>query len=95
MNYELTTILRVTDGVETLKDNVKNILQKHGVSIISEDAWDVKRLAYEIDGESDGYYLFLNIDSQPDSVKKIVSEFRLNSDILRYFFINQPRNKVN
>lgn len=91
--YELTVILRITDNVESLKETVKNILQKYGVSIISEDSWDVRKLSYEISGENEGYYLFMTIDSKPDSVQKIIREYRLNSDILRYFFIKQIKEK--
>ena len=48
---------------------------------------DGKKLAYQIDGESKGYYLFMNVQIPPASVKKIISDFRLNSDILRYLFV--------
>jgi small subunit ribosomal protein S6 len=92
-NYELTLILRVSEGLEPLKEKVKEILQKHGVNVKSEDAWGTKKLAYEIDGEKDGCYILLNIETLPDSVTKITSEFRLNSDILRYMFVRVSGEK--
>jgi small subunit ribosomal protein S6 len=94
VSYELTLILRITDNVESLKELVKKILQKYGVSVISEESWDVKRLAYPIEDETEGYYLFLLIESPTNAVDKIIGEFRLNNDILRYFFIKDSKKKT-
>jgi small subunit ribosomal protein S6 len=84
--YELTVILRKND-VEPLIERVKEILKKHETSIVSDNSLGIKRLAYQIDGEKEGYYLFMNVETPSDSVKKITSEFRLNSNILRYLFV--------
>jgi small subunit ribosomal protein S6 len=72
---------------EGLVEKVKEILQKFGVSIVTEDPWGLKKLAYEIDGERSGYYYFAHIDSPAESVDKMIAEFRLISDIMRYMFI--------
>ncbi len=94
MTHELTLILKITDNVESLKENIKKLLQKYNVSVISEDPWDVRKLAYTIDGETEGYYLFMSIDTPPDAIQKIIGEFRLNSDILRYLFIKASEKKT-
>ncbi|OHD65257.1 MAG: 30S ribosomal protein S6 [Spirochaetes bacterium RBG_13_51_14] len=86
ITYELTVILRNKE-VESLIDRVKDILKKHGAGILSDNSLGVKKLAYEIDRESEGYYLFMNAQIPPDSVKKIISEFRLNNNILRHLFV--------
>lgn len=85
-NYEVTVILRTSD-TESLKDTVKKILQKHNVEITLEDPWGVKKLAYQIDNESEGYYYFMNVESPADSIQKIINDFKLNRDILRYLFV--------
>jgi small subunit ribosomal protein S6 len=94
VSYELTLILRITDNVESLKELVKKILQKYGVSVISEESWDVKRLAYPIQDETEGYFLFMLIESPPNAIDKIIGEFRLNNDIFRYFFIKDSKKKT-
>lgn len=94
MSYELTLILRVTDKIESLKELIKKIFQKYGVTVISEEKWDVRKLAYPIDDETDGYYIFMSIESPPDSIDKIIAEFRLNNDIMRYFFIKDSSKKI-
>jgi small subunit ribosomal protein S6 len=86
-NYELTVILKSGDVTENLKEKVKSILQKYGVTVVSEDPWGVKKLAYEISNETEGYYYFLNIQAPTDSVQKSITDFRLIADILRFLFI--------
>lgn len=91
--YELTVILRTKDQ-EPLKAKVKDILAKNSVSIITEDPWGVKKLAYEIDNERDGYYYFAIVEAPAESVSKINAEFRLNADILRHLFVKAPVKKT-
>ena len=84
--YELTIILRNKD-VEHHVERVKELLKKYGTTFLNENPLGVKKLAYPIDREHEGYYLFMNVEMQPDSPKKITSEFKLNSNILRYLFV--------
>ncbi|MBN2160898.1 MAG: 30S ribosomal protein S6 [Spirochaetes bacterium] len=84
--YELTVILRNRE-VESLVEKAKEILAKHGTVILSDNSLGMRKLAYQIDGENEGYYLFLNVEIPADSVKKIIGNFKLNSDILRYLFV--------
>jgi small subunit ribosomal protein S6 len=93
-NYELTVILRVSDALESNKEKVKSILQKYGVSVASEDQWGVRRLAYMIRTEKDGFYTLFTLEAQPDAIQKITSEFRLNIDILRFLFVRLKKKKT-
>jgi small subunit ribosomal protein S6 len=90
VTYELTVILRNKE-TESLLEKTKEILTKHGTQVVSDNSLGVKKLAYQIDGETQGYYLFMTVQIPPDSVKKIISEFRLNSDILRYLFVKMNK----
>lgn len=85
-NYELTVILRNRD-VDTIKTKVREIVQKHGATIAEDAPWGSRKLAYEIEGERDGYYDFLKLDAPGNSVSKIIADFRLIADILRFMFV--------
>ncbi len=91
-NYELTVILRNKE-LDSLKEKVQSILQKHEVKVIEENVWGNKRMAYEIDNEREGYYIIMNIEAAPEAIDKIISNFRLNSDILRYLFVKSKSKK--
>ena len=76
-NYELTLILRIGDTLESLKTTVKDLLKKHNIEIQSEEEWGAKKLAYEIDREREGYYLFANVQAPPESIQETINDFRL------------------
>ncbi len=87
ISYELTIILRVGDSLEALKEKTKEILLKHGAVIALDEPWGHRKMAYQIDGEAEGFYQFFNLEASPDSIQKIIADFRLISDILRYLFV--------
>jgi len=91
--YELTVILRNRE-LESLKGKVDGILKKHGVTVINDEPWGLKRLAYMIQGEKEGYYSFMIVESAPDAVKKVIGDFRLISEILRYLFVKIEQEKT-
>jgi len=84
--YELTVIVRNRE-TESHKEKVKEILQKHGAIITKEDHWGIKKLAYEISKEREGYYMFMLVDAASSAIDRIQKEFGLNADILRYLFV--------
>lgn len=85
--YELTVILRAKENVESLKARTIEILTKHGAAVKSDDSWGVRKLSYMIDREKEGYYQFLIIESPAEAVTKVIADFRLISDILRFLFV--------
>ncbi|HOO70498.1 MAG TPA: 30S ribosomal protein S6 [Spirochaetota bacterium] len=92
--YELTVLLR-PKASETLLAKVKEILQKFNVTVIEEPAnWGLKKLAYEIDSEREAYYFFAIVEAAPEAVQKIINEFRLIHDILRYLFVKIEKTKT-
>ncbi|MBN2079989.1 MAG: 30S ribosomal protein S6 [Spirochaetes bacterium] len=91
--YELTVILRSRD-VEPLLEKVRDILSKHGVVQLADNSLGVRKLAYLVDGEKEGYYFFINADIPPESVKNIIADFRLNHDILRWLFVKIQKPAV-
>ena len=62
-HYETTYILRPNLGEEQFTeiiDRTNAIITNDGGAIICLDRWGVKRLAYEINKEIQGYYVYLN-----------------------------------
>lgn len=85
--YELTVILRTGAKTEDSKTAVKNILSKHGVTTKEDLSWGVKRLAYAIDEEKDGFYMHLIVEAEPKAVAQLDVEFRINREVLRHMAV--------
>jgi len=89
-HYETTYILRPNLGEEQLTeiiDRTNAIVTNDGGAIIFLDRWGVKRLAYEINKEVQGYYIYLNYAAPGKTVDEIERIFRIDDRVLRYLTV--------
>ena len=85
-HYETTYILRPNLGEEQFTEIIERtnaIIIDDGGSIICLDRWGVKRLAYEINREVQGYYVYLNYAAPGKTVDEIERIFRIDDRALR------------
>ena len=59
--FILTPVLSDAQVKETV-EAVKAELEKRGATIINEEAWGMKKLAYPIEKKSTGFYFLLEFD---------------------------------
>ncbi len=88
--YELIFILRAElpeTEMSARVERVKEILSKHEGEITQENHWGVRRLAYEIQYESRGNYMFLKFKSAGDAVADLDRFLRLDDQILRHLIV--------
>jgi small subunit ribosomal protein S6 len=89
-HYETTYILRPNLGEEQFTeiiDRTNAIVTNDGGSIICLDRWGIKRLAYEINREVQGYYVYLNYAAPGKTVDEIERIFRIDDRVLRYLTV--------
>ena len=88
--YELIFILRADlpeSEMESRVQRVKDILAEHEGEITQENHWGVRRLAYEIDDESKGNYMFLKFRSQGTACADLDRFLRLDDQVLRHLVV--------
>ena len=49
--------------------------------------WGMKELAYEIKGETKGYYVLLNVNATPEAVKEFERVANIKENIIRYITV--------
>ena len=99
--YELIFILKA-DQPETEMESrvakVRDILTGHGGEIAQENHWGIRRLAYEIQHENRGNYMFLQFKSNGDAIAELDKQFRLDDQVLRHLIVVdeewEERNRV-
>jgi len=85
--YEIMLILppdaedSVVDGVV---ERVKGVLSDRGGEVKSADKWGRRRLAYEIAKQTEGYYLVLSFDTEPEAVLELDRVLSLADEVLRF-----------
>ncbi|XOF35116.1 MAG: 30S ribosomal protein S6 [Candidatus Electrothrix sp. YB6] len=89
-HYETTYILRPNLGEEQFTeiiDRTNAIVQDAGGSIIAVDRWGLKRLAYEIKKETQGYYIYMNYAAPGSIIQEMERIFRIDDRVLRYLTV--------
>ncbi|MCI8372119.1 MAG: 30S ribosomal protein S6 [Lachnospiraceae bacterium] len=90
--YELAVIVsaKVEDDVRTSTiEKVKALVTRFGGTITNVDEWGKKRLAYEIRKMREGFYYFIQFDSDADCPNEVESRIRIMDNVIRYLCVRQ------
>ncbi len=88
--YETIFIVRPTiveDDVTSIIEKVNSIIEGDGGSFIRVDKWGLKKLAYLIKKESQGYYVYVDYAGMPASVAEMERIFRIDDRVLKYLTV--------
>ena len=94
-HYETTFILRPNLGEDQFTEIIERtcaIITDDGGTVIDTDRWGIKRLAYEIKKEVQGYYVNLNFAAPGKTINEIERIFRIDDRLLRYLTIKLADN---
>ncbi len=90
-SYE--TIFIIDAGVD---EETKNALQEKFTSLIAAngtveavDEWGKRRLAYEINDRTEGYYVLVDFKAGADFPKELDRQYRITDGILRTIIIRK------
>ena len=86
-HYETVFILTPVLSDDQMKEAVekfKGVLTADGATIVNEEQWGLRKLAYPIQKKSTGFYTLIEFDGEPTLVKKLETAFRRDERILRF-----------
>ena len=87
--YRLVVVLSAAlgdEGVASLSDTIKAKVES-AATLNSFDALGVKELAYEIEGQKNGYYVQANFTAESDFPKEIERVLKITDGVLRYLTV--------
>ena len=89
--YELMYVidaLKTEDEIAALVQKFSDLIAKHG-EVESVDEWGKRRLAYEIDHKTEGYYVLVNFKSDADFPAELNRVMGITDGILRCMVIRK------
>jgi small subunit ribosomal protein S6 len=89
--YETTFITRsdVTDEtMKTFQERLNGIVTEFGGTVVLNEDWGKRKLAYTIEKESRGHYTYVVYTGKPGVVAEIERNLRLSENILRFLSVN-------
>ncbi|WP_371498281.1 30S ribosomal protein S6 [Kitasatospora sp. NBC_00374] len=85
-HYELMVILDPSveeRAVSPLIENFLNVVRTAGGKVEKVDTWGRRRLAYEINKQSEGIYSVIDLKATPEVVKELDRQLSLSESVLR------------
>jgi small subunit ribosomal protein S6 len=85
--YELMLVVRADlseDDLATQLETVKGWIETNGGEIVEADHWGTRRLAYEIEGQRDGYYVVYTLKLPPQAPVELERVMGISENVLRY-----------
>ena len=89
--YEAALVFSVAGGdesVETLKTKFNDLIAKNG-EVEGVDDWGKRKLAYLINDEAEGYYVFVTFKSGPDFPAELERIAGITDGVLRVMVIKK------
>ena len=80
--YALSTAIS-DDAIETLNQKIQDLISSQA-KIDKVDVWGRRRLAYEINDETEGYFVLINFESEPDFPLESKRVLKITDNVLRY-----------
>ena len=90
-SYETIFIIDATlteESVIALKDKFVSVIEKNG-EVESVDEWGKRRLAYEINDRTEGFYYLVNFKAESEFPKELERRYKITDGVLRSIVIRK------
>ena len=91
--FILTPVLSDVQAKETVA-KFKKLLTDNGAEILNEEAWGLKKLAYNIQKKSSGFYYLVEFKGEPTIVNTLETGYRRDEKVLRYMTVKLDKYAV-
>ena len=81
--FILTPVLSDAQMKEAV-DKFKAVLAENNATIVNEENWGLRKLAYPIQHKTTGFYTLIEFDAEPSVVKKLEIAFRRDEKVIRF-----------
>lgn len=96
-HYETVFILTPVLSEEQAKEAVgkfRKILKDLGANIIHEESWGLRKLAYQIQKKSTGYYHLFEYTGTVNTVPELELAFKRDERVLRFMTVRLDKHAV-
>ena len=95
--YESIFIARpsLTDEeVNKFIEKIKSIIEQGGGTVLITENWGKKKLAYEVEKEKKGTYIFLYFQSEGKVVSDVERAYRLDDAVMKYLTVKLDKKDL-
>jgi len=84
--YEELFIVRpdaTDEEIDPFIEQMKTIVTSAGGTVDKTEKWGVRKLAYRVGKREEGYYILLQVTSDPDAVKEVERRMRVSDLVMK------------
>lgn len=70
--------------VQAIADRFKEVVEKNGGTVGSAGLWEKRKLAYEINGHTEGNYVLMLFESPTSVPRELDRLLRISDDVIRH-----------
>ena len=85
----ITSPLLLEEEQKAMTQKVLDVIATKGGEVENVDEWGKRRLAYEINDRTEGYYYLVDFKADGEFPKELDRQFRINENILRTIIIRK------
>ena len=90
--YELALVVSAKiedDARAAIVDKAKEYITRAGGAVSEVEEWGKKKLAYDVQKMSEGFYYFIQFDAASDAPAKIEQDVRIMDNVLRFLCVRK------
>ena len=91
--FIMTPVLSAEQVAETV-EKYKAFLKEHKGTIVHQEAWGLRKLAYPIQKKSTGFYQLLEFEADASVVLPFETEFRRDERVIRFLTTRMDKYHV-
>jgi small subunit ribosomal protein S6 len=75
-------------GVKELIEKFSNVINSDG-KVESVEEMGMKKLAYEINKQSEGNYILINFEAAPTLIKELERVYRITDEVMKFIVVRK------
>ena len=67
----------------------KHLIERFGGTVSNVDEWGKKKLAYEVQKQTEGFYYFIHFDAESNVPATVEQDVRIMDNVLRFLCVRK------
>ena len=90
--YDLMVIINPgldKEATEAVIEKAKGLITQGGGEITNVNKWGKRRLAYEINGNTDGFYVVIDFNADNETTTEVDRVLKITEEVVRFLLVRK------
>ncbi|MDI9441809.1 MAG: 30S ribosomal protein S6 [Firmicutes bacterium] len=95
-HYELMVIYASRldeEGLQAQIERTKELIASVGGEVDKVDVWGKRRFAYEINDNTDGFYVVIDFQAESGATSEVERILKITDEVVRYLLVRKEKNE--